>query len=412
MQAEIITIGDELLIGQVVDTNSAWIGQILNKDNIRIKRINSISDDADEIKDTLRTCLDRSELIIITGGLGPTKDDITKKTLADFFGMGWRTDQNVLAQLEKIFASRGRVMLEVNKLQADLPDKCITLTNDWGTAPGMWFDVEGRVVISVPGVPYEMKNIIEHRAMPLIRQRFKQPELYHKTIVTMNIPESLLAKNIEDIEDGLPAYIKLAYLPNMNMVRLRLTGSGDQDIKSEINAIASRIIERVGEHVVIDEDLSMPELLFRMLNSKGKTLSIAESCTGGYISHQMTLLPGSSKVFVGSVVSYSNSVKHHQLGVESTLFETVGAVSEQVVTQMVNGVRERLQTDYAIAVSGIAGPGGGSDEKPVGTVVIGVCSERSILVTRYHFIGDRGQVIGRSANAAFEMLRQLMKSEE
>lgn len=412
MQAEIITIGDELLIGQVVDTNSAWLGQMLNKNNIRIKRINSISDDAEEIKTMLSDCLKRSELIIITGGLGPTKDDITKKTLADYFGMGWRTDEKVMAQLEEFFKSRGRTMLEVNKLQADLPDGCTTLFNEWGTAPGMWFDVDGKVIISVPGVPYEMKNIIEHKALPLIVQKFKQPELYHKTIITINIPESLLAKEIEDIEDAIPSHIKLAYLPNVNIVRLRLTGSQvNGDIKTEINAIAAKIMERVADNIVCDEDISMAELIFRMLSEKGKTLSIAESCTGGYISHLLTVLPGVSKVFVGSVVSYSNSVKHHQLGVESTLFETVGAVSEPVVRQMAKGVREKLQTDYSIAVSGIAGPGGGSPDKPVGTVVIGVSSNQNEEVKIHHLIGDRFNVISRAGNAAFEMLRQLMLKE-
>ncbi len=413
MQAEIITIGDELLIGQVVDTNSAWLGQILNKNNIRIKRINSISDDANEIKAMLKDCLNRSELIIITGGLGPTKDDITKKTLVEFFDMGWRTDPDVLAQLEAFFKSRGREMLEVNKLQADLPDKCRTLQNEWGTAPGMWFDVDGKVVISVPGVPYEMKNIIEFKAMPLIVEKFKQPELYHKTIITYNIPESLLAKKIEDIEDAIPSNIKLAYLPNLNMVRLRLTGTQmNQDIKSEINAIADKIIERVKDNIVCTEDITMAELIFKMLSDRGKTLSIAESCTGGYVSHLLTVLPGASKVFVGSVVSYSNSVKHHQLGVESTLFETVGAVSEPVVVQMATGVRERLQTDYSIAISGVAGPGGGSEDKPVGTVVISVSSKNNITVKKQHFIGDRVNVIGRAANAAFDMLRLLMLSEQ
>lgn len=409
MQAEIITIGDELLIGQVVDTNSAWLGQILNKNNIRIKRINSISDDESEIRSQLTESLSRSELIIITGGLGPTKDDITKKTLADYFGMGWRIDESVLQQLEEFFKSRGRVMLEVNKLQAELPDQCITLPNKWGTAPGMWFDVNGKIVISLPGVPYEMKNIIEHVAMPKIREKFNEPTLYHKTIVTFNIPESILAKNIADIEDSLPTHIKLAYLPNLSSVRLRLTGSSPNgDIVSEINGFADQIIQRVGEGVIADEDISFHELIFKMLSEKGKTLSIAESCTGGYISHLMTSIPGASRVFVGSVVSYSNSVKHHQLGVENTLFETVGAVSEQVVDQMVNGVRERLQTDYAIAVSGIAGPGGGSADKPVGTVVIGVSSDKETIVRTSHFIGDRTNVIGRASTAAFVMLRELM----
>jgi nicotinamide-nucleotide amidase len=411
MRAEIITIGDELLIGQVVDTNSAWLGQMLNKFGIKIHRINSISDDASEIKLQLSECINRSELIIITGGLGPTKDDITKKTLADYFRMGWRTDAIVLAQLASFFKHRGREMLEVNKLQAELPDGCITLFNEWGTAPGMWFEHEGKIIISMPGVPYEMKNIFEFKALPLINERFSQPKLFHKTIVIINVPESILAKRIEEVEDNLPNYIKLAYLPNWNIVRLRLTGveQTGKDIVNEIESHTQAIQTILGDAVAATEDMSMAEIVFNQLSAKNHTLGIAESCTGGYISHQMTMLPGASKVFVGSVVSYSNTVKHHQLGVESTLFETVGAVSEQVVTQMVEGVRERLTTDYAIAVSGVAGPGGGSVEKPVGTVVIGVCNKDTTLVKTFHFIGDRMNVIGRANNMAFEMLRQLIQ---
>ncbi|MDI1233326.1 MAG: competence/damage-inducible protein A [bacterium] len=412
MRAEIITIGDELLIGQVVDTNSAWLGQMLNKYGIKIHRINSISDNSEEIKLQLSECLDRSELIIITGGLGPTKDDITKKTLADYFGMGWRTDHVVLAQLEMFFKNRGREMLETNKLQAELPEGCLTLNNEWGTAPGMWFEYNGKIIISMPGVPYEMKNIFEFKALPLINERFSQPKLFHKTIITINVAESILAKRIEQVEDSLPAYIKLAYLPNWNIVRLRLTGveQSGSDIIKEIDVYTTAIMNILGEAVVATEDLSMAEIIFNLLSHRNQTLSLAESCTGGYISHQMTMIPGASKVFVGSVVSYSNSVKHHQLGVESTLFETVGAVSEQVVLQMVEGVRERLATDYAIAVSGVAGPGGGSVEKPVGTVVIGVCNKDTTLVQTYNFIGDRINIIGRSNNMAFEMLRKLILS--
>jgi nicotinamide-nucleotide amidase len=413
MQAEIITIGDELLIGQVIDTNSAWLGQMLNKHNIKIRRINSISDQKEEIVLQLEECLKRSELIIITGGLGPTKDDITKNTLVEYFRMGWRVDQDVMAQLEAFYKSRGREMFEVNKMQAHLPDKCVTLTNEWGTAPGMWFDIDDKVVVSMPGVPYEMKNIFEFKALPLLIKKFEQPKLYHKNIVTINVPESILAKNIETIEDALPPNIKLAYLPNWNMVRLRLTGTqeGDIPIETQVNQIADQICKRVGDAVVATEDLNMSEVVFKALNEHNKTLSVAESCTGGYISHQLTLIPGASKVFVGSVISYSNSVKHHQLGVDTTLFETVGAVSEQVVEQMVQGVRERLQTDYAIAVSGIAGPGGGSDEKPVGTVVIGVSSSNKTIVKKFHFMGDRMNVIGRSCNMALDMLRRMILAD-
>jgi nicotinamide-nucleotide amidase len=410
MQAEIITIGDELLIGQVVDTNSAWIGKTLNTHNIRINRINSISDNAEEIVDVLNGCLERSELIIITGGLGPTRDDITKKTLKDYFGMGWRVDQDVLDQLEAFFENRGRQLLEINQLQAQVPDGCKILHNEWGTAPGMWFEKDGKVVISLPGVPYEMKNIIDYKAIPLIVEKFKQAPLYHKVLVTVNVPESIIAKNIEDIEDELPEYIKLAYLPGFNVVRLRLTGvsDGKVDIHKEVNFYADKIKERVADALVAEEDLSMSELVFQLLENKGKTLSVAESCTGGYISHLLTLIPGVSKVFVGSVVSYSNSVKHHQLGVENTLFETVGAVSEQVVTEMAAGVRERLDTDYSLAVSGVAGPGGGSIEKPVGTIYISVASRNKSVVKRFQFNGDRMNVIARSANLGFDLLRRLI----
>jgi len=414
MQAEIITVGDELLIGQVVDTNSAWLGQILNKYNIKIKRIHSISDDAQEIKSCLANCLERSELIIITGGLGPTKDDITKKTLAEFFNSDMVINQSVLAQLETYFKNRGRQMLEINQMQAEVPSVCRVLTNALGTAPGMWFDSNNKVVISLPGVPFEMKHIFEHEALPLIAQQFKMPAFVHRTLVSFNVPESLLAKQIEDIEDSLPTQIKLAYLPSLNTVRLRLSGSAldnNDNIVQLLDHYVQLIKDRMGKAIVSDQDETLSQTVFNQLSQLNQTLSVAESCTGGYISHQLTQIPGASKVFVGSVISYSNSVKHHQLGVESTLFETVGAVSEQVVTQMVTGVRERLQTDYAIAISGIAGPEGGSEDKPVGTVFIGVSSAKSHVVNRFHFSGNRMQIIERSNNMALAMLLEMIQAQ-
>lgn len=414
MQAEIITVGDELLIGQVVDTNSAWLGQILNKYNIKIKRIHSISDDAQEIKSCLANCLERSELIIITGGLGPTKDDITKKTLAEFFNSDMVINQSVLAQLETYFKNRGRQMLEINQMQAEVPSVCRVLTNALGTAPGMWFDSNNKVIISLPGVPFEMKHIFEHEALPLIAQQFKMPAFVHRTLVSFNVPESLLAKQIEDIEDSLPTQIKLAYLPSLNTVRLRLSGSAldnDDNIVQLLDHYVQLIKDRMGKAIVSDQDETLSQTVFNQLSQLNQTLSVAESCTGGYISHQLTQIPGASKVFVGSVISYSNSVKHHQLGVESTLFETVGAVSEQVVTQMVTGVRERLQTDYAIAISGIAGPEGGSEDKPVGTVFIGVSSAKSHVVNRFHFSGNRMQIIERSNNMALAMLLEMIQAQ-
>ena len=414
MQAEIITVGDELLIGQVVDTNSAWLGQVLNKYNIKIKRIHSISDDAQEIKSCLANCLERSELIIITGGLGPTKDDITKKTLAEFFNSDMVINQSVLAQLETYFKNRGRQMLEINQMQAEVPSVCRVLTNALGTAPGMWFDSNNKVIISLPGVPFEMKHIFEHEALPLIAQQFKMPAFVHRTLVSFNVPESLLAKQIEDIEDSLPQQIKLAYLPSLNTVRLRLSGSAldnDDNIVQLLDHYVQLIKDRMGKAIVSDQDETLSQTVFNQLSQLNQTLSVAESCTGGYISHQLTQIPGASKVFVGSVISYSNSVKHHQLGVESTLFETVGAVSEQVVTQMVTGVRERLQTDYAIAISGIAGPEGGSEDKPVGTVFIGVSSAKSHVVNRFHFSGNRMQIIERSNNMALAMLLEMIQAQ-
>lgn len=414
MQAEIITVGDELLIGQVIDTNSAWLGQILNKYNIKIKRIHSISDDAQEIKSCLANCLERSELIIITGGLGPTKDDITKKTLAEFFNSDMVINLSVLAQLETYFKNRGRQMLEINQIQAEVPSVCRVLTNALGTAPGMWFDSNNKVVISLPGVPFEMKHIFEHEALPLIAQQFKMPAFVHRTLVSFNVPESLLAKQIEDIEDSLPQQIKLAYLPSLNTVRLRLSGSAldnDDNIVQLLDHYVQLIKDRMGKAIVSDQDETLSQTVFNQLSQLNQTLSVAESCTGGYISHQLTQIPGASKVFVGSVISYSNSVKHHQLGVESTLFETVGAVSEQVVTQMVTGVRERLQTDYAIAISGIAGPEGGSEDKPVGTVFIGVSSAKSHVVNRFHFSGNRMQIIERSNNMALAMLLEMIQAQ-
>jgi len=323
-------------------------------------------------------------------------------------------NQSVLAQLETYFKNRGRQMLEINQMQAEVPSVCRVLTNALGTAPGMWFDTNNKVVISLPGVPFEMKHIFEHEALPLIAQQFKMPAFVHRTLVSFNVPESLLAKQIEDIEDSLPQQIKLAYLPSLNTVRLRLSGSAldnEDNIVQLLDHYVQLIKDRMGKAIVSDQDETLSQTVFNKLSQLNQTLSVAESCTGGYISHQLTQIPGASKVFVGSVISYSNSVKHHQLGVESTLFETVGAVSEQVVTQMVTGVRERLQTDYAIAISGIAGPEGGSEDKPVGTVFIGVSSAKTHVVNRFHFSGNRMQIIERSNNMALAMLLEMIQAQ-
>lgn len=410
MKAEIITIGDEILIGQVVDTNSAWLGQQLNKEGIRINRIVSVSDNADEIKNALSDSIKRAQLVILTGGLGPTRDDITKKTLADFFNCGMVRNYEVEKQLRVFFEKRGRTLLETNLMQADVPAKCTVLHNEWGTAPGMLFNESGVVVVSMPGVPNEMKNIFTNRLLPVLQQSYRLPGIIHHTIVTANIPESMLAKQIEVVEDALPPHIKLAYLPAFNIVRLRLSARPqlDENTKQMVLDFASQIKEIIGEAVVVEKDISMAEAVIELLRSKKISLSIAESCTGGFVSHQITAIPGASDVFWGSIISYDNEIKINELQVSRQTIQSYGAVSEEVVSQMLVGIQNKYHTDCAIAISGIAGPGGGTEEKPVGTVYIGVAYGLEQEVKEWHFTGDRMSVIQRTALMAFDRLRKLV----
>jgi nicotinamide-nucleotide amidase len=410
MQAEIITIGDELLIGQVVDTNSAWLGQILNKNNIRIKRINSISDDAEEIKTMISDCLKRSELIIITGGLGPTKDDITKKTLAEYFNMGWRTDEKVMEQLESFFKSRGRTMLEVNKLQADLPDGCTTLFNEWGTAPGMWFDVDGKVIISVPGVPYEMIGMMEDEVLDKIAHHFQRPSIVHRTVLTQGVGESFLADVIQDWENSLDSEnIKLAYLPSPGMVKLRMSayGGGNEDaLLEKIARKEKELLAIIGEHVFGFGKDTLASVVGKMLLDRKETLCVAESCTGGFLSHLLTSTAGASDYFVGGVIAYTYSIKDHQLGVSMELLQSTGAVNEETAIQMAEGARQRLNTTYAISTTGIAGPGGGTPDNPVGTIWIAVATPEQTIAKKFSFGKNRERNILVAANSALNLLRK------
>ncbi|WP_276362144.1 competence/damage-inducible protein A [Daejeonella sp. H1SJ63] len=414
MIAEIITIGDEILIGQIVDTNSAWMAQKLNLAGIRVKQISSVSDDRQHILDALDQAAQRAEIILITGGLGPTKDDITKKTLAGYFGCGFRTDYDQLEVVKRIFSRYKAPLLDINIKQAEVLDNCITLVNTNGTAPGMWISHEGKVYVSMPGVPFEMMYLMEDLVIPKLQETFSLPKIYHHTILTAGIGESMLAERIESVEDSLPQHIKLAYLPKLGMVRLRLSGTGSDSelLKNEINDYAKRIIRLIAEFVIAEIDIALEKAILDFMESKGLSLSAAESCTGGYISHLLTQHAGSSKVFKGGAVSYSNDLKISMLGVSDQTLINYGAVSEQTVIEMADGAKKNYNSDYSLSVSGIAGPGGGSEEKPVGTVWIAVAGKTKTISKRFSFGNKRAQNIERAAISALTLLFKLLKEEQ
>jgi nicotinamide-nucleotide amidase len=411
MLAEIITIGDEILIGQIIDTNSAWMARHLNEAGIRVKQISSVSDDRQHILTALAEAHSRADIILITGGLGPTRDDITKKTLAEYFGVGMVENKGALDNVTAIFAKYNRPLLEVNRLQAQVPENCEVILNMNGTAPGMWFNYNGKIYVSMPGVPFEMMYMMKEQVIPKLKSVLKLPFIIHKTILTAGEGESFLAERIADIEDTLPPYIKLAYLPKLGQVRLRLSAYGDNEVllKEKIKEFADRITERVGNVVVAQEDIPLEKVILNKMAAKGLTLSLAESCTGGYISHLITQHAGSSDVFLGGAVSYSNGLKQKLLGVKASTLEKYGAVSGETVTEMVEGALANFGSDYAIAVTGIAGPGGGSDAKPVGTVWIGVATAGKTQIKKFTFGNKRAQNIERSAISAFFMLITLLK---
>jgi nicotinamide-nucleotide amidase len=415
MLAEIITIGDEILIGQIVDTNSAWMAEQLNGIGIRVKQISSVSDDRGHILTALREAATRADVILITGGLGPTKDDITKKTLAEYFNVKLVENKQALANVENIFRRiRGTLteLLDVNKQQALVPENCEVIQNDNGTAPGMWFNDNGKIYMSMPGVPHEMMYMMEEKVIPKLKSSLKLPFIIHKTILTVGEGESYLAQRIADIEDSLPPFIKLAYLPKLGRVRLRLSGYGEDEafLKEKVNEFAAKIIERVANVVAAEEDIPIEKAILNYMSEKGFTLSVAESCTGGYISHLITQHAGSSKVFFGGAVSYSYELKESILGVKKDTLEKFGAVSEETVTEMVEGALRNFKSDYALAVTGIAGPDGGTPEKPVGTVWIGVATTNKTIVKKLTFGNKRRQNIERTAISALNMLNTLLRN--
>jgi nicotinamide-nucleotide amidase len=408
MRAEVITIGDEILIGQIVDTNSAWMAQKLNDIGAKVERITTISDGLDDIISALHDAQDRADLVLITGGLGPTKDDVTKKALAKYFDCGFTFYPQIAEHIAKLFARFGKEMSELNRLQAELPNACQPLQNNQGTAPGMWFEKRKTVFVSMPGVPYEMKGIMREHVMPRLKEKFNMPTILHRTVLTMGMGESWLSERIADWEDALPEGIKLAYLPSPGRVRLRLSAIGDDErtVSKKLEVEVQKLLLLIPELVYGYDDDTIESVVGELLREQGKTLSTSESCTGGLIAHKVTSISGSSDYYLGSVVSYANEVKMESLGVSEENLRKFGAVSEEVVRQMAEGVRSILKTDYSIATSGVAGPSGGTEEKPVGTVWIAVATPTGTIAKKYQFGHDRGRNIEISANTALNMLRK------
>ncbi|PKP31356.1 MAG: competence/damage-inducible protein A [Bacteroidetes bacterium HGW-Bacteroidetes-16] len=408
---EIISIGDELLIGQVVNTNASWMAAELNKNGINVVQITAISDRKEHIWKALDEALERGQIVILTGGLGPTKDDITKPALASYFDSKMVFHQPTYEHIKKLFAERNYPVTDVNRLQAEIPEKCIPLANPHGTAPGMWFEKEGKIVVSLPGVPFEMKSLITDEVIPRLKQKLALGTIYHKTTMTHGMGESALAELISDWESALPETIKLAYLPQPGIVRLRLSVSGDQDskLKEAVDEQCRQLGTIIPDLIFGYDDLTMEEVVGNYLKKSYKTLSAAESCTGGYLSHLITSIPGSSAYFKGSVISYSNEAKIELLGVPEQNIIKYGAVSQEVVEAMALGALNRFSSDYALAISGIAGPDGGTPDKPVGTVWIALASSDGITSRLFHYGEHRGRNIRRSALSALNMLRLELK---
>jgi len=410
MNAEIINIGDEILIGQIVNTNSTWLAEKLESIGLKIRQITAISDDKLHIIEALDAAASKSNLVVITGGLGPTEDDITKQTLAEYFGTKLVENQDVLNDLKRFIEARNLTMNKLNIKQAELPESCTVVRNTIGTAAGMWFEKDETVFISMPGVPFEMKKMFEESFMPMLLSHFKTPEIVHFTVQTYGIPESNLAELIADWEKNLPKSVKLAYLPSPERLRLRLStistnvAETEQFMQSEykkLRAIIGNAIYDVG-------DKYLHETIGDILREKNATLATAESCTGGNISRLITSVSGSSDYFKGAVVAYSNEIKMSVLGVKSETLQSFGAVSEQTVKEMAVGVMRLYETDYAISVSGIAGPNGATDGKPVGTTWIAVADKNGVRAERFVFGTQRDTNIRRASSKALDMLRKFI----
>lgn len=406
--ASIITVGDELLIGQTIDTNSAWMSRLLNRAGIWVARRVAVGDTREAILTALQEESRGADVILMTGGLGPTGDDITKGVLCTYFGSSLVENEAVLAHIRTIFASREGPLLERNRMQSHVPDNCIVLPNRLGTAPGMWFERDGKIFISLPGVPHEMEGLMAAEVLPRLSARFSLPAILHRTLVTMGQGESGVAERLRAFEQSLPENISLAYLPGNGLLKLRLTARDEvlQRTAEELEQHFGVLKDMLSDIIVAEEDLLPGEWANRMLRERGLTVSTAESCTGGLIAHKITSVPGSSACFRGAVVGYANEVKHEVLGVSEEMLREQGAVSEPVVRAMAEGVLRLMKTDLAVAVSGIMGPDGGSPQKPVGTVWIAAGTTGHLITRRYHLRYSRSRNTEITANYALNMLRE------
>lgn len=405
--AEVITIGDEILYGQILDTNTQWISMELDQIGVKIVRKTTVGDEEGEILRVFSEAEERADIVLITGGLGPTNDDLTKPALAKFFNSDISMNSQALKEVEALFAYRGFELTEANRLQAALPDKCTMISNPVGTAPGMWFERNNKVFISMPGVPHEMKTMMHKSVLPMLKNFFKTPVIYHKMIKTVGIGESWLADKIKIWENNLPTHIKLAYLPGVSQVRLRLTATGESlDIlKKEVNEQIESLVPIIDKYIFGYDNDSLEEVVGRLLLQQNKTLATAESCTGGALAQKITSIAGSSNYFLGGIIPYHNNAKQEILKVDTSILQNFGAVSEETVLKMAENVRELFKSDIGISSSGIAGPSGGTPEKPVGTVWIGYCDDTKSVAKKLSLGKERNINIQIATVAILNLIR-------
>lgn len=405
--AELLTIGDEILYGQIVDTNSQWMSVELDKVGIKVIRKTTVGDKEAEILTAFAEAEKRADIVLITGGLGPTSDDLTKPCLAKYFGCELVIHPEALEEVTAFFVSRGRELTETNRQQAALPTCCTKITNPVGTAPGMWFHIRGKVFMSMPGVPHEMKKMMREQVIPKLKETFPLPTILHKVIRTIGIGESMLSDRIQEWEKSLPSHLSLAYLPSLGEVKLRLTGIGSSasDLQAELEAWSDKLTPVISSYIYGYGEDTIEVVVGRRLREKRLTLSIAESCTGGYVSHLITSVPGSSEYFLGSMIPYAYEIKMRQLGVKPETLERYGAVSEPTISEMANIVRAKFNTDIGIATSGIAGPGGATPDKPVGTVWIGYSDRHQTVTRKLQLAKDRMINIQLASTAVLNLLR-------
>ncbi|MFH1160783.1 MAG: competence/damage-inducible protein A [bacterium] len=416
MKIELINIGDEILIGQVVNTNAAWMAETLNRNGFQAYQFTVLSDNREHILQGLEDALNRADVVLVSGGIGPTKDDITKQTICEFFETKPVFSEDAYRDIEALFARSGYQVTELNRKQAELPENCITIPNRLGTARGMWFEKVTAncqlptIFIFLPGVPFEMKDMFSQEVIPRLKERFSPRAICHKTILTQGVGESFLADILKDWENSLPENIKLAYLPQPGIVRLRFTATGNRedDLRSQVDSEVRKLQKLIPELIFGYDEDTLEAIIGQLLKQKGETLATAESCTGGIIAHLITSVPGSSAYFMGGIVAYANDAKEDLLSVKPDTLLLHGAVSEPVVLEMVQGVKKRFGSDYAIATSGIAGPTGGTPEKPVGTVWIGIATPARVFAKHYLFGDNRERNIRRTALQALNLLRKEM----